>query len=425
MKKTILLGAVASAIVMLSSCSSEDEPIINGGEVGNAAQELVLQVSNTDDGMRSRAGRPLYSSEAKQSIDKVKLIICNSANQVKYVEDIANWNTGSVSTSYNTGGHGRMKTITIPEAQKLHQGTYTVYAVGYHSGSDYNTSSLESVKVDGTFNANTQLTLSKGVGEEIFAGSLELVVKEGVGFNSKIILNRQVAGAYGYFEAIPYVAGATKLQLVTKSSTNTNLVLGNFKNQILTSNGTSTTTEYVVNGASASENKVIYTINLKDWFGSDLKEKDGIFDTTNWTKPAVYGNNAKFKAGSVFGGEFIIPFAKTSGQGTFVLELTDDSNKVLKSWSINLDEESDGQCQNHTIYTFDGTKWNSATNKDEKNCYNVVRNHLYGIGARPQDTPEVPGNGPDDPEPLNKKEQLTLRVNDNWEVIHKMDIEEL
>ena len=76
-------------------------------------------------------------------------------------------------------------------------------------------------------------------------------------------------------------------------------------------------------------------------------------------------------------------------------------------------------------------KWNGATTAfatskvtDTKNSYNVVRNHLYGIGTRTLDNPTEPGKPDiDDPESLNNKQELTLRVNDNWEVIHSMDLE--
>ena len=61
-----------------------------------------------------------------------------------------------------------------------------------------------------------------------------------------------------------------------------------------------------------------------------------------------------------------------------------------------------------------------------------MRNHLYGLGTRvydngvpPSTTDPDPDKTPDDkddPEPLNTKEQLTLRVNDNWEVLHQMGL---
>ena len=62
-----------------------------------------------------------------------------------------------------------------------------------------------------------------------------------------------------------------------------------------------------------------------------------------------------------------------------------------------------------------------------------MRNHLYGIGTRMNDQadPEHPGTDPepdtedpdDKPESLKNKQELTLQVNDNWEVIHGMELE--
>ena len=81
MKKSYLFSAFAAGMVMLSACSSDND--LTGGNVGNesndAVQQIVLQVANTGEGMQTRAGRPLLSSEAKQSIDQVKIIICDNA----------------------------------------------------------------------------------------------------------------------------------------------------------------------------------------------------------------------------------------------------------------------------------------------------------------------------------------------------------
>ncbi len=46
------------------------------------------------------------------------------------------------------------------------------------------------------------------IGEEIFAGQMELTVEQGKGFKKPIVLNRQVAGAFAYVNDIPYMEGA-------------------------------------------------------------------------------------------------------------------------------------------------------------------------------------------------------------------------
>ena len=433
MKKSYLFSALAAGMVMLSACSN-DSDLANGGSVETTemAQQIVLQVANSGDGMQTRAGRPLYSSEAKQSIENVKVIICEKeTNTVEYVQSIENWNTDAVSFTYNTNGHGREKLIDLNKALQAGK-TYLVYAFGYHNSTDYSNLSTEIANVakGGTFNPNTALTLNDGVkGEEIFAGSAEITVTAGVGFRQPVVLNRQVAGTFGYFEAIPYIEGATKLQLVA-STRNQNLILGQFHNTDLTQNGTGYNPYFVVNGTNAAADKVIYEINLNDWFTKiEDKDKDGLIDTDNWKNPyESESNGPKFKNGSVFGGTFLVPFAKTT-EPTFVLKLVKDNGGAVQTWTIKLPGTDKQTANNYTLYSWDGDGSKFAENKsakDEVNIYNVVRNHLYGIGTKTKDgevvTPENPD--PDTPEPLKKKQELTLRVNDNWDIIHKLEIEE-
>ena len=166
MKKSYLFSALAAGMVMLSACSN-DSDLANGGSVETTemAQQIVLQVANSGDGMQTRAGRPLYSSEAKQSIENVKVIICEKeTNTVEYVQSIENWNTDAVSFTYNTNGHGREKLIDLNKALQAGK-TYLVYAFGYHNSTDYSNLSTEIANVakGGTFNPNTALTLKDGV----------------------------------------------------------------------------------------------------------------------------------------------------------------------------------------------------------------------------------------------------------------------
>lgn len=429
MKKSYLFSALAAGMVMLSACSN-DSDLANGGSVETTemAQQIVLQVANSGDGMQTRAGRPLYSSEAEQSIENVKVIICEKGtNTVEYVQSIENWNTPEVSSPYNTNGHGREKLINLNKTLQPGK-TYLVYAFGYHNSTDYTnlSTAIAGVTKGGTFNPNTALTLKDGVkGEEIFAGSAEITVTAGVGFRQSVVLNRQVAGTFGYFEDIPYIEGATKLQLVA-STRNQNLILGQFHNTDLTQNGTGYSPYFVVNGTNEATDKVIYEINLKDWFTKiEDKNKDGLIDTDTW-KNAYESNGAKFKNGSVFGGTFLVPFAKTT-EPTFVLKLVKDNGDAVQTWTIKLPGTDKQTANNYTLYSWDGSKFaENELAKDEVKIYNVVRNHLYGIGTKTKDgevvTPENPD--PDTPEPLEKKQELTLRVNDNWDIIHKLELEE-
>lgn len=419
-------------MVMFSACSSDNDLANGGNESNDAVQQIVLQVANAGEGLQTRAGRPLLSSEAKQTIENVKVFICDSNGEIAKVESYKNWST-SDSEPYTSNGHGREKVIKYTGDNKLGNGDYTIYAYGFHNGTAYTEldTKIANLAVGGTLNKDIILECT-AAGEEIFAGSTaEFKIDDAhKGFTQTVVLNRQVAGTFGYFESIPYVAGATKLQLVA-SNPNKSLVLGGFNSFDLTGNGTGNNghVNYVVNGTTASDSKVIYTIDLKQWF-KEIKDgdKDGLIDADadNWNKPTTI-TGANFKTGSVFGGSFLIPFQKNDNQ-TFVLQLVNDNGDILKSWAVKL-PSSDGQLSNYNLSCWNSTSSAFATSSatDVADKYSVVRNHLYGIGERALDEPKNPDkpdpSNPDKPEPLNKKQELTLHVNDNWEVIHKMELE--
>ena len=453
MKKNYLLGMALIASLSFNSCTKEVVYVQDGTgveSVADGAQIITLQVENGGDGLATRAGRPLYSAEAKQTIENVKLWICDGdgAGNVKYVKEISDWNTDDVSTVYTTGGHGRQTTIELKDADKLAAGTYKIYAVGYSNNSDYTLDAVTSVAKEGTFKENMVLPIKDGatnkIGEEIFAGQMTLTVTEGKGFKEPIVLNRQVAGAFAYVKDIPYMEGAKYLKLVA-SAQNESLVLGNFNSVDLANNGSNTgeSVKYVVNGTkgkSGSDTYVISTIDLNDWFTAIKDEnEDNLIDAgDNWKNP--YSSDGEghptFQKGSAFGGEFVIPFAHVDGKQTLTLQLTnEDGTTVLRSWKVNLNSKD---VQLNKEITYWNSDWNSTITDTSANTYSLVRNHLYGIGTRMNDEadpenpdkdpdPEVPGETPDPdkdkPESLNNKQELVLKVNDNWEVIHGMELD--
>lgn len=135
MKKSYFFSALAAGMVMFSACSSDND-LANGGNGSNdAVQQIVLQVANAGDGMQTRAGRPLLSSEAKQTIENVKVIICDESNKIVKVKTYNDWNNAD-SKVYGKGGgaHGRETTLTYTGNEKLGNGTYTIYAYGFHNG---------------------------------------------------------------------------------------------------------------------------------------------------------------------------------------------------------------------------------------------------------------------------------------------------
>lgn len=452
MKKNYLLGMALMASLSFYSCDKEVVYVQDGNgveSVTDGAQIITLQVENGGDGLATRAGRPLYSAEAKQTIENVKLWICDNTGKVVYVKEISDWNTDG-STVYTTGGHGRQTTIELKDADKLAAGTYKIYAVGYSSNSDYTLDAVTSVAKEGTFKENMVLPIKDGaankIGEEIFAGQImELTVTEGKGFKEPIVLNRQVAGAFAYVKDIPYMEGAKYLKLVA-SAQNESLVLGNFNSVDLANNGSNTgeSVKYVVNGTkgkSGSETYVISTIDLNEWF-TTIKDEDGdnLIDAgENWKNPRrpsdspAAGTYPTFQKGSAFGGEFVIPFAHVDGKQTLTLQLTNEDGTILRSWKVNLgsgDKQLTGEI---TCWNSGSTDWSTSLSGESANTYSLVRNHLYGIGTRmnddpgegtdPEPDPNPDPDDPDQPESLNNKQELVLKVNDNWEVIHGMELD--
>lgn len=450
MKKNYLLGMALIASLSFNSCTKEIVYVQDGTgveSVADGAQIITLQVENGGDGLATRAGRPLYSAGAKQTIENVKLWICDNDGKVVYVKEISEWNDNKVSTVYTTGGHGRQTTIELTDADKLAAGTYKIYAVGYSNNSDYTLDAVTSVAKEGTFKENMVLPIKDGatnkIGEEIFAGQMGLTVEQGKGFKEPVVLNRQVAGAFAYVKDIPFMEGARYLKLMA-SAQNESLVLGNFNSFDLTGNGSGNgeNVKYVVNGTSGKSDGdyayVISTIDLNEWF-TTIKDEDGdnLIDAgDNWKNPysSIGEGHPTFQKGSAFGGEFVIPFAHVDGKQTLTLQLTNAGGDVLRSWKVNLGSSDEQLKQTITCWNNSEAKdWSTSLSGESSSTYSLVRNHLYGIGTRMNDEadPEQPGVDPDPdpedpddkPESLNNKQELVLKVNDNWEVIHGMELD--
>lgn len=415
----------------LAFCACTGNQSAGDGLGEGAEQEITLAVANGNS-TSTRAGRPLLSSEAKQNIDKVIVYVVDaSTKEVKHTEEVTNWQ--SSSEEYGTND-GRFTSFVLDT--KLPTGNYQLFAVGYQSqGSSYG--DIESALVSGsTFQENAVLPLTAdGPAEEIFAGSTESFhVDQAKGFKQRVVLNRQVAGVYVYAKEVPFIAGATELRLVA-SNENNRLVLGQFVNLELDNNGFGNSIQTaVVNGYSQESafDKTLVKIDLNEWFTAiEDTDGNGLIDTgveyANWKKPG-FSETATFEKGSVFGGAFVIPFAKVGEEQTLKLQLTTaGGSEVKREWNVNLPST---ETNTYTLYTWNGASFGEGESvTEDAHHYNIVRNHLYGLGSRTMDDPGT-GTDPepgidedDDPISLNNKHELELIVNDNWEAIHDMELD--
>lgn len=447
MKKGMFFALAASSL-LFSACSSDDAVVSTEGQ-NEAVQQIVLQVASSGDGLSTRAGRPLYSSEALQTIQHVRVLIYkDDATKTIVKDEKLNWK--EKSNPYDN--HGRQYTLTYKGTERLEEGNYKVMAVGYSDGSDYNYSldvTSETALTGSYSDITATLKDGKKDAEEVFAGDADLKIgvdKNITNFTSgekngvAVTLHRQVAGSFGYFSNIPAKVGektAATLRLVVRDK-NDKLTFDNFNSSFTANGATGSTIKYYVNGSTSTgaalattdkfsngdNGYVLYSIDLKTWFPQLDENGDGVLNAqdASWKHPDDV--KTQVVKGSVFGSNFVIPFKLTSGKSTMELQLLDNAGDIIKTWTVSIPEVN-------------SNTENGNVADESASIFNVVRNHMYNLGVKtsngtPTDpdpskpTPDpdpdkpTPDPGKDEPEDLTKSQNLILKVNDNWETIHKL-----
>lgn len=328
-------------------------------------------------------------------------------------------------------------------------------AVGYSDNSDYNYS-LDVTSTDaltGKYSDITATLKAGKVAEEVFAGDAALTIgadkkitnlTSGEENGVAVTLHRQVAGSFGYFQNIPASVNgkaAATLRLVVRDK-NDMLTFNNFNSSFTEAGATGSTIKYYVNGSKSTDaaltsdaqfkdggnGYVLYSIDLNTWFPGGDQNKDGLLNAedTNWKHPD--GVKTQVVKGSVFGSNFVIPFALTHEKSTMELQLLDAAGDIIKTWTVSIPAKD---------VNTDATNGNVAD--ESASIFNVVRNHMYNLGVKPSNggkkdpdpsnpdpepkpDPDPDKPDPDKPEDLSKSQNLILKVNDNWEAIHQMEL---
>ena len=223
---------------------------------------------------------------------------------------------------------------------------------------------------------------------------------------------------------------------------NDKLTFDNFNSSFTANGATGSTIKYYVNGSTSTgaalattdkfsngdNGYVLYSIDLKKWFPQLDENGDGVLNAqdASWKRPDDV--KTQVVKGSVFGSNFVIPFALTHEKSTMELQLLDEHETIIKKWTVSIPE-------------LDVNKDDTKGAIDESaSIFNVVRNHMYNLGVKtstgttttpdpsnptPDPDPDpkpTPDPGKDEPEDLTKSQNLILKVNDNWEAIHKMEL---
>lgn len=372
MKSFLLMAAVGT--MMFSACSNDDNlsGIASDGEARPVELSMNFTVSS---GAETRAGRPLYSSEALQRVNNLQLYIFKDGKFEKS-EKIAAFNNDA-----NQGDESHIYKFT----PQLENGQYQFLAVGFEEDQAYK--ELNFSKGATTLDeAALELNDSQDAAE-VFAGVSDQqysVSDDTKSLTASVTLNRTVAGVLGYFKNIPYeVAKDDAMKRVMKVCVE------------LVNKGTAANLKDNTTKTSAGTTYKMLTIDLKD------KQKDG---DNNWykneagTKPATVAN-------SFLAGGYVLPFDQTVGQSTFKVVLYGEGDAVLKTYKVQVEGSSDTELD-------------------------VLANHFYSLGHKSKDNntdgtdPENP-EGPKDPDKpvdLSKDQVITITVNADWEIIHDLEL---
>lgn len=375
------MAILACGLLTFSACSNddafnEDETNVTAGETRNV--ELTFNFS-VNSGEQTRGGRPLYSSEALQQVNAMKVYVFKkSGSDYVYSEEIKGDNFGfNNSSEHGTESHSY--TLT----DKLTDGTYKFLAVGYEEG--YNTTFKALAMTPTTKLSDLLLELNTGKNaDEVFSGvSKDVTVNAtSTSFNVGVELNRVVAGILGYFKNVPYqIENGGKMVQVKH-------VLVNVVKKGISAKLEDRSASGVKDGK--------YTIIDIDMNGYS---KDG--DNNRYKVPAKSGEVATVE-NSVLQGAYSLPIAVVTGSNTLEVVLTgDDKGTALKTFKVK-DADS---------YEFP-----------------INANHFYSLGQKKTDdgtnggTPD-PDTDDDDPIDLSKDQIITITVNAAWSEIHDLTIE--
>ena len=411
MKKNYLaMTAMAIGLLTFSACSSDDD---FGGEQTTTAKGEMQDVELTfnigvNSGKETRAGRPLYSAEALQRVNKMNVYYFKEDNgQYKYAGEVTSADNFGFQLTADEGNKTTQNTLK----ETLEEGaSYKFLSIGLEdNGSAYSDFKTQ-LTAGTTVLENVKLTLGTGgVADEAFAGVSDVItITDGKASKNpiKIQLNRVVAGVLGYFKNVPYKVnyGNNGLVQVTKV--------------VVKAVQKGTDVKYVDNGttvsnvwAAGTQNNTAYdliTINLD---GCTEVAGQNIYSNANYKG---YGeNNVVVEENSFVGGQFVLPVVTKASTNTLVVELrgqVGSGEKVLKTFQVKKGGE--------IAYSLDANSFYSIGHKSTADGTNGEN----GDEDPDIDDPKDPDKD-DDPVDLSKETYIELTVNAAWSAIYDLDLE--
>ncbi|WP_154651926.1 hypothetical protein [Phocaeicola barnesiae] len=477
MRRQFLGALLFAGTLAFTAC--QNETIIYVDENGNPIENVelkegegLLKINLSNTSADSRAVRPVGSSAAANNVNVVKIYVFKE-NQGTYKFDTS----VDVSTEESTDGiivindftakdeHPNPtqnwedhtdQTKTIKLKGLVQNSKYKFVAVGYNvdnpssnTTNPYGEPSLS----NGTTTLDVFTTTALGEEktdydiEELFAGvsdeNATQTDKAAFSTPASVTLTRQVAGMLGYFDNVPTKIDGKVVQYV-RVYANDEYTQFKWPAQLLTDddfngdtkqttvgsgNGESTTgtngkfllMEFDMskiatnwNGTAAEQSATSYTFNTL----TNNAVATASVSTNSSAKPFAEGyngtTNLTLKENSIFGGRYIIPYAGHVDSQTLTVELQGTDGTALKTLKVTTNNAPSG--------VTDGTY-----------KYDIRCNNFYSIGKKlytdntggdpdPDPTPENPD--PDEPIDLSSNTNIVVIINDAWEVLHNMGVEE-
>ena len=478
MRRQFLGALLFAGTLAFTAC--QNETIIYVDENGNPIENVelkegegLLKINLSNTSADSRAVRPVGSSAAANNVNVVKIYVFKK-NQGTYKFDTS----VDVSTEESTDGiivindftakdeHPNPtqnwedhtdQTKTIKLKGLVQNSKYKFVAVGYNvadPGSNTDnpygepsltdkTTTLEYFTMNALASGKTDYAI-----EELFAGvSAENATqtdKAAFSTPASVTLTRQVAGMLGYFYNVPTKINGSVVKYV-RVYANDEYTTFKWPAQLLSTNSpfngvTQQTTVETEKGEStgspkkfllmefdmskiatnwgsgtpSSDTYTFYDCSKSGLSGGDTSETD----KSGSKAPLAEGYKApaglKLVANSIFGGRYIIPYAGHVESQTLTVELQGTDSKVLKTLKVVIEDSK-------------------VPTSASKYAYDIRCNNFYSIGKKlytdntggdPDPDPTPGTDDPDEPIDLGSNTNIVVIINDAWEVLHNMGVEE-
>lgn len=381
------MAILACGLLTFSACSNddafnEDETNVTAGETRNV--ELTFNFS-VNSGEQTRGGRPLYSSEALQQVNEMKVYVFKASGEdYVYSKEITDDGSFGFNNQSAQGTESHSYTLT----DKLADGKYKFLAVGYEEG--YGTT-FKTVTMASNTTKLSDLLLELNNGQnadEVFSGVSDAVTVNATStsFNVGVELHRVVAGILGYFKNVPYeIENGGKMVRVKHVLVN-----------VIKKGTSAKLADRTANGVDESKYTII-DIDMSSY------SKDG---DNNWYYVPAQSDDVATVANSVLQGAYSLPIAAVTGSNTLEVVLTgDDKGTALKTFKVKDGESSEFAINANHFYSLGQKKTNDDTN-----------------GGNPD--PDTDPDDNDDPIDLSKDQIITITVNADWSAIHNLTIEQ-